>query len=112
MQAGKMRKRFTVQQRSRVPNELGEEADVYTDMLQTWGSLEPLTGREQFAAEAVQAELTHRIRIRYQAVYKPTPRDRMVIPTENRTFNVHSVANVEEKNFEYEIVASEYPDGG
>jgi SPP1 family predicted phage head-tail adaptor len=106
-----MRKRITIQLLTKVRDDFGQVLDTWTDEAEVWGSLEPLTGREQFAAQQVKASITHRVRMRALPSVKVTPRDRLTIKAENRTFNIQSVANVKEQGFELEIIAEEYLDG-
>ena len=65
--------------------------------------IEPLSGREYFAAAQVNAEISHRIRLWYRT--DVTPKCRGVWGT--RTFDFVSVINVGERNIELEIMAVE-----
>lgn len=47
-------------------DESGQPIEGYIPVSTIWGSIEPLRGREFFAAKAENAEVTTRIRIRYR----------------------------------------------
>lgn len=70
MQAGKLRHRVTIQQRaagSPQKNPSGAPAESWTDVATVWASIEPLKGREFLEAQAIQSQISVRIRIRYLA---------------------------------------------
>ena len=68
MRAGELRHRVTIQ-RQLVPGKDDLNADIieWADIATVWAAVEPLTGREYFAAQQVNAEITVRVRIRYLA---------------------------------------------
>lgn len=105
MEAGKLRHRVTIQKRSRAQDPSGEESDVFTAIAEVWASVEPLTGREQFTAQQILSEVTHRIRMRYIPGITVSARDRIVYGT--RLFDIQFPANLEERNKELEITAKE-----
>ena len=70
MQAGRLRHRVTIQQLvagSPPQTETGEPNEVWADVATVWGSVDPLNGRELFAAQEHDSEVTVRIRIRYRS---------------------------------------------
>ena len=71
----------------------------------SWVSIEPLSGRELWMAQQVQGDVTHRIRVRYNAALALTNRDRGLY--QSRIFNFVAVKNLEERNIEWEILAVE-----
>ena len=42
------------------------------DFATVWASVEPISGQEYWASSQVQAEVTHRIRVRYLSGVRPT----------------------------------------
>jgi len=67
MQAGKLRHRVTLQRRVESQDATGAVVWTWTSFATVWASIEPLTGREYFAAAQVQSAIDARIRIRYLA---------------------------------------------
>lgn len=57
-------------------------------------AVQPLAGREVFAAEGLNAQATFKITLRYQ----PGITQKMRVKFGARTFDIVSVANVEERN--------------
>lgn len=47
-------------------DEVGQPLDEFIPIAETWGAIEPLSGRELFSAMKVNAEVTTRIIIRYR----------------------------------------------
>lgn len=76
---------------------------TWADLATVWASIEPLTGDEKWAADQVEAMVSHRIRIAYRAGV--TSAMRIVYGT--RTFNIAAVLNPNEANVELEILATE-----
>ena len=78
----------------------GEWEDVFS----TWASVKPIIGREYYAAETINSNLTHKITIRY----RPGINSKMRIKFKERLFNiVGPPINVDEGNKELVIMASE-----
>lgn len=66
--SGRFNKRVTALRPPR-PNEVDEAGQPVNDWQATttiWAAIEPLRGRELFAAQAVNAEVTTRIRVRWR----------------------------------------------
>lgn len=69
MQAGKLRHRVKLQRYALGSPEQtasGAPDGAWADYITVWASVEPLNGRELFAAQEHHSEVTHRIRIRYR----------------------------------------------
>jgi SPP1 family predicted phage head-tail adaptor len=106
LRIGKLRHRLSLQglitgspqlTPSGAPNtEWGEIAEVY-------GSIEPLNGRELFAAQAINSEITARIKIRYREGVTTDMR----ISHEGKLYNIHSIIDPELRHMELQLMASE-----
>lgn len=105
MQAGRLRQRVTLQQVTAVPNQYGEMVETWTDVVELYAAVEPLRGREFFDAEQVQAEISHRVRIRYYPGVAPTMR--FVFGT--RHLAINTVINVDERRREIHCMCREMP---
>ena len=65
MRAGLLRHRITLQAPMHQPGEWGgADATEWQDVATVWAAVEPIAGREFFAAAQAQSEVTHRVRIR------------------------------------------------
>ena len=67
MRAGKLRQRLTIQQPTETRGPSGAALEAWREFARVWGAVEPLRGREFFAAQEIHSEVTTRIRIRYLA---------------------------------------------
>lgn len=69
MRAGTLRHRVTIQRQEIVFGKFGAPLHdkVWENVATVWASLEAMSGREFFASQQAQSEVTQRIRIRYRA---------------------------------------------
>ena len=103
MIAGKLRHRIVIQSPTETVNSYGEREQSWSTFATVWGSIEPLKGSEFIAAQQTNAELSVRMRIRYLAAIKPKYR----VSWNDRTFEINSIANIEERNREIELMCTE-----
>ena len=68
MRAGMLRHRVTIQRQELVFGKFGAPLHdkVWENVATVWASLEAMSGREFFASQQAQSEVTQRIRIRYR----------------------------------------------
>lgn len=100
--SGTMTKRITFQSMITTQNEYGEPVSGWTDAGTVWASIEPLSGRDFFQAQAVQSEITHKIITRWSGA-----RPEMRIKYGTRYFDIESVINEKERGAKYIIMAKE-----
>lgn len=107
MRAGELRHRVTIQylppedQRARDP--FGSVIEEWIDYATVWAAVEPLSGREYFSAQQMNAEVTTNIRIRYLSGVTPSMR----VKWGERLYNIQSVINVRERNRELHLMCKE-----
>jgi SPP1 family predicted phage head-tail adaptor len=101
--AGKLRHTITLQALTVSQDSYGGATEAWTTFATVRASVEPLQGREFFASQQVQAEVTTRFRIRYLAGVKPTMR----VVFEGRTFDVQAVLDPNEMHRELHLMAVE-----
>jgi len=68
MQAGKLRHRVTLQKQMTTKNANNEDVVTWVRDSDCWAHVRALRGREYFAAQQVQAGVTHTVRMRYQTL--------------------------------------------
>jgi SPP1 family predicted phage head-tail adaptor len=108
MQAGLLRKRVTLQRRDVAVDSYGGQVTSWTDIATVSAEITPLSGRELFAAQAVQSEVSHRITVRYQPLLaNPQTVAAMRAVYNGRFFNIHASVNDEERNRQITLFASE-----
>lgn len=103
MEAGSLRHQITIQQKSTSRDAIGGVIDVWTTFVTVRAAVEPIRGREYFAAQQVHAEVSHRIRMRYRAGITP----RMQVTLGSRTFQIETVINVQEQDRELHLMVVE-----
>ncbi len=108
MRLGPLRHRINIQARSATVDEFGQESETWTTLNTVWASVEPLSGRELLAAQQVQGETTHRVRMRFQAGITTSHR----ILFNLRPFNIQSVINKNEAGAFLELLCTEGPSNG
>ena len=67
MRSGMLRHRVTLQRFQQGQDAYGGPVKTWEDVAIVWASLEAMSGREFFASQQAQSEVTQRIRIRYRA---------------------------------------------
>ena len=108
MRLGPLRQRVNIQARSTTVDAFGQESETWATVYTVWASVEPLSGRELLAAQQVQGETTHRVRMRFQAGITTSHR----ILFNLRPFNIQSVINKNEAGAFLELLCTEGPSNG
>lgn len=105
MQAGRLRHRVTVQRSTDSIDQYGDQTPTWASLGTVWASVEPLSGREYFAAAQMQSEVSTRIVIRPISGVTLTPKDRVKFGS--RYFDIQSVINRDERNRELQLLCVE-----
>lgn len=105
MQSGLLDKKAVIQQPVEVRNSLGEFTLSWSNWATRYISLLPLSGTESITALAMQATVTHRIRMRYTSGLQPKYR----VVSEGRTFDIISVLERGRRE-EHELLVTEVID--
>lgn len=107
MQAGRLRNKIDIEQLSAAsPQQLntGEPDESWSVYLNDiWASVEPLSGRELFAAQEFHSEVTVRIRIRYRSGVN----NRMRVVFGTKYYDIKAVIDPEERHREFHLLCSE-----
>lgn len=118
MRAGALRHRVTFQTRDMGQDSGGQQVLTWSNLLTNVpADVQPLSGREMLAAQAVNAELSHTITVRFhplltdpvkvaamRAVYSDG--------TTTHTLNLSSAVNADARNRQIDIGAMEGPNVG
>lgn len=104
---GKMRHRITFQKFSGERDSFGDPLqgdDAYWgDVATVWAAIDPISGREFYAAEQSQSEVSHKIRCRYRAGLDTAMR----IVYGKRKFKIISLIDWEERHESLLIMCKE-----
>lgn len=99
VRGGTLRHRLTFQRKSTDQDDVGEPINVWIDAFKCWGEVEPVSGRELLAAQAVQVEVTHTISVRYRAeLQNPNDVAAMRVLFGSRVFDINASMNQDERN--------------
>lgn len=105
MDAGKMRHRLVFEQATRTSNALNEGVPTWATFATLWGNVQPLRGREFFAAQAANSEVTAKIETRYKAGIKADMR----IKQGTRIYEIVSMENEGMRNRKLFFMVKEQP---
>lgn len=82
----------------------GVETTTFSKIGSAWASIEPLAGREYWAAAQMQSEITHEIKMRYPG-FRVTAQHRIVFG--DRVFDIVVPRNIGERNIELVLLCKE-----
>jgi SPP1 family predicted phage head-tail adaptor len=102
---GELRHRVQIQQESTLPDSFGQPQSTWTTVLTTWARIRAASQREQFQANALVAQITHTITMRYQSAVAIAPGMRILFGS--RIFTIQVPVNVEERNVLIDVMCLE-----
>lgn len=100
---GELRHRIIFQKLNNSQNKYGEIFKIWEDVASVRAGIYPISGKEYFAAETVNSEITHKVKIRYIEGLTPDMR----VKFNNRIFSIQSIINFQEKNIELQLLCKE-----
>lgn len=103
MRAGPLRHRITIQKATETQNAYGEPVASWSEFVQASASVDPISSREYFSAQRENAEITHRIRMRY----RPNITHKMRVKWGERVFDIRSIINANSRNRSLELLCVE-----
>ncbi|CEG26008.1 phage head closure protein [Bacillus sp. B-jedd] len=104
MNPGELRHIVTFQRKSEGQDSYGEGSDDWVNVLKTRVAIYPISGKEFFAAEKVNSEVTHKVNLRYI----PGITSDMRMKLGERVFELISPPiNFQEKNIELQLLCKE-----
>jgi len=106
MNAGKLNKRIRIEQQaanSPAKDEFGAPSYSWGLFKEVWAEITPVSGREFWAQQQAQSEITHRIRIRYLSGVLATMR----ITFGSRIFAIKHIIDTNERHRELVIMCVE-----
>lgn len=95
---GELRRRVTLQQRTQGQDAAGGILATWADLAEVSAKVEPLTGRELLAAQAVHAEITLDVIVRWRPeLASPRTAARYRIRYGTRTLSIHGVIDIDDR---------------
>ncbi len=105
--AGKLRHQIDLQSETESLSDRNETILTYATYATVRASVRPIQGGEMESAQQISAEVTHKIRIRYNSAIKPI--DRILFGT--RQFDIKNILNFQERNILQDILCVEVVGG-
>ena len=103
LHSGMLLNQITVERLTLTPDGMGGGVSSWAILYQPWAYIAPVTGWERMAGMQLESPITHTIYIRYRLDL--STRDRIV--HRGRSFNIRSIADIEEKRIFLELKCEE-----
>jgi SPP1 family predicted phage head-tail adaptor len=103
LRIGNLRHRITIQQIARIDDGAGGYTETWASAGTVYADVYPLKGQERYDAQQIQANLSHRVTIRYRADVNPSMR----LSYGTRTLVIEAVIDPEERHRELILMCSE-----
>ena len=100
---GDLNKRIILQYETKVSDSMGGFTSTWVDAATVWAAIWPTSAAELVQSMQTDMVISHRIRIRFRSVLRPSWR----IKFGTRYFNIVSIINPNEKNEYLDIMARE-----
>lgn len=113
LRIGDLRRRISFQKRTSTLDSYGQQSTTWIDVLTNVpAAIEGLGGSERLAAQAINAEATHTVTVRYHdkladPIATASMRIVYVSGALTRLFNIASVQNIDERNRVIRMTCSE-----
>ena len=100
---GRRQKRVGIQTKQTVRTDMGSFSHTWVTDKTVWAHIAPASGKELYAGEQVQAEVTHKITIRFYSGL--TTKNRLLYGT--RIFDINFIKNIDERDCYMEMLCKE-----
>ena len=112
MEAGRLRQRIVLQARTESRNSFGETTWTWADWKTVFAAVEPISGREYFAASQLQSESKIRVRIRYLSSVTTKHRVKHTVDDVARYYEIESVIPLKHERKEMHLMCKEREEDG
>lgn len=99
MDIGQLRHSVTIERPAETRGQMGSQKKAWAPICQTWARVQPLSGRALEVAQALHAEVTVKVTIRYRADVDETCR----VVYRGTNYAVQYVLNPDEQNRELQL---------
>lgn len=108
VRAGQLTRLISIQQRTTTQDGFGQQQTTWTEVKKVYAFIEALSGFERAAGQSMFTDVSHRITVRYDAIFadpKIVAAYRAVY--NGRNFNIQVAQNMDEGNAVIELMAAE-----
>lgn len=102
--AGRLKHRIVIERLEKLTDEGGGTIEAWKPWANVWAAVDPMYGKEAEQAKATQAEITHKVVIRFLKGLTPDMRVRF---KGDRIFNIEFIKNPREQNEQLELLCVE-----
>jgi SPP1 family predicted phage head-tail adaptor len=107
MRAGRLNQRVTFQRRTESLDAYREDTGTWADLVTVAAGVEPVSGKEFFAALQVQSDISTRVVCRYSSdVSGVTTKDRIL--HDSNYYDIESILNVGSRNKELQFMCVQH----
>lgn len=99
MNPGKLDKRIEIMELAQISDGGGGYEDALVPVKKLWASFIPLSGREYWQAQQTQAQISHKIVVRYTEAINRSH----IVRFKNKDYDVQYLINIDEANRFLEI---------
>lgn len=103
MRSGSLRNKIIFQLQTDTQDDFGQPIQSWNDILTTWASINPISGKESFLANQKYSTVSHKLKVRYSTLMSVKQR----IKYGTRYFNIINILDFEERKKEVLILAEE-----
>lgn len=103
MTSGKLRNKITIERETQTKNAIGGFSSAWATHIQPFAYIKPVSGYERLQAQKLEADISHKIYIRYVTDILPT--DRVLF--KGRYMQIRAILDLEERNKWLELTCVE-----
>jgi len=103
MRAGRLRHLVEIQNSTSTPDDQGGQLKTWSTVEKVWAFVEPMSSREKYFVSQLEVWATHTVTMRYTA--NVTSHSRIILGS--RILSVISIANIQERNREIQLICVE-----
>ncbi|UDY80764.1 head closure protein [Geobacillus phage GR1] len=99
MNPGKLNKRVEIMELGQVSDGGGGYEDAFIPIKKVWANIRPVYGREKWQAQQAQAEISHKVIIRYTDAINRSH----ILSFNGKKYDIQYIINIDESNRFLEI---------
>lgn len=103
MKTGDLNRIISIQSKIKTEDSIGSWSETWVEFTETRAAIWPVSAGEQVKNQQIENQVTHRIRMRYQAGIIPEMR----IVHKSRIFEIISIINVQEEDRWLDLICTE-----
>ena len=104
MRAGRLKHRVTIEKPELSKDEFGQPTKTWVTVCSTRAAIDPISGKEFFAAQQINNSINYKITIRY----RPGIKSQFRVKYQDRLFEIHAPLNPKEANRELLLMCEEH----